>query len=508
MDTVADTVHGRLRGRYSCGAHTFRGIRYGESTGGASRFCAPRAAKNWAGIRDAVVAGPCAPQLSCPQNADPFFAWYSAIDRISEDCLFLNLFTPGLTGKRPVMVWLHGGGWTNYSGTAPGFDGTVLAQTEDVVVVSINHRLGIFGHLRLESSDERFLEAGNNGILDVVLALEWVRDNAACFGGDPDNVTIFGESGGASKVVALLAMRRAQGLFHRAIIQSLGSGTRLAARDEAQSVSTAFMRALGCEQLDPPALQTLPMEQLLAAVAKTPPARAMIDDVCFDAHPFDKSAPATAADIPLLIGCTRTECSYYMRDDDRNFTLQRPDVLRRMANFFGVSAERASGVMKRYEAAYPSAQPSELLMLSCSDYMFKRPTYSIAALQAQTARAPVYAYHFEWETPVENGRMRSPHTSEIPFNFGTISAARACVGSGSDRLMRAVMASWAAFARSGNPANPFVPEWLPYDPINRRTMCLDIELRLESDPGGEAREALEGLPFYSYGKSMLPMTAG
>ncbi len=459
-------------------------------------------------MRDALVSGPSAPQLPCPENTDPFFSWYSAIGATSEDCLFLDLVTPGLTGRRPVMVWLHGGGWTSYSGTAPGFDGTLLARTEEVVVVSVNHRLGVFGHLSFDVSDPRFAGSGNNGLLDIVLALEWVRDNAARFGGDPGNVTIFGESGGGSKVAALVAMRRAQGLFHRAAVQSIGSATRIATREEAANVLAALARALGPTVRDPMALQSVPVDVLLAATADAPPARATIDGLYFDDHPFDGSAPATAADIPLLVGCTRTECSYYMRGDPRNFALERADVERRVRNFMGVSGARAAAIVERYEAASEDMAPSDLLMLACSDYMFKRPTYAIAALQARAARAPVFAYHFEWETPVENGRMRSPHTSEIPFIFGTVASARACVGPGSDRLMRAMMASWAAFARSGSPQNAMVPQWLPFDPVERQTMCLDTEPHRVADPGGEARRALDGLPFYAYGRSVAPMVSG
>lgn len=197
-----------------------------------------------------------------------------------------------------------------------------------------------------------------------------------------------------------------------------------------------------------------------------------------------------------------------MRSDARNFALERADVERRVGSFMGVSEARAAAIVERYEAATFGATPTEILVLARSDYMFKRPTYAIGALQARAARAPVFAYHFEWETPVEDGRMRSPHTSEIPFIFGTAAAARACVGTGSEGLMRVMMASWAAFARSGNPANDWLPDWPRFDPVHRQTMCLDTESHLAPDPGGEARRALDGLPFYTYGQSVAPIVSG
>ena len=192
--------------------------------------------------------GASAPQSPAPENEDPFFSWYSAIQPISEDCLFLNVFTPGLgAGARPVMVWIHGGGWREFSGTAPGFDGSALARAQDVVVVTVNHRLGVFGYLQIEG-DERFAGAGNAGLLDLVEAVRWVRDNAEAFGGDPGNVTVFGESGGASKIAALLAMRAASGLFHKAIVQSSAGGLRLASPEEAGRQASRLARALGWER--------------------------------------------------------------------------------------------------------------------------------------------------------------------------------------------------------------------------------------------------------------------
>jgi para-nitrobenzyl esterase len=444
-------------------------------------------------------------------NTDPFFAWYSEIETPSEDCLFLNLFTPGLgAGNRPVMVWIHGGGWTAFAGTAPGFDGTALARREDIVVVSINHRLGVFGHLSLEGTAEDFADSGNTGVLDIVLALRWVRDNAEAFGGNPANVTVFGESGGASKIAALLSMGKAKGLFHRAIVQSSGSGMTLATVDEAASAASRLKQVLGHQRLDPLAMQALSMEEILKATSiATGPFRGMIDGRNFLRHPFDGTAPASAIDVPVMFGCTMTEGTYYMRGDPRNFVLEIGDVRRRLSRFLEIDGSATDRIIDIYRSEYPDISPSRLLFLCFSDYIFKRATYRMAELQSMSARAPVFAFHFEWETPIEGGRMGSPHTSEVPFIFGTTAAARACVGEGSDLpvMTQTMMAAWAAFARSGNPSHGGTPAWLPYTASQKLTMRLNTRSVLASDPGGVARAALADLPPFGYGHSLPAIIA-
>ncbi|RDD92843.1 carboxylesterase/lipase family protein [Paracoccus pantotrophus] len=506
MHTVA-TTGGMIEGRRRQDVLRFLGIRYGETTAGTGRFLAPRAVRPRAGVQQAIASGPAAPQWARHENHDPFFAWYSAVGPVSEDCLFLDLFTPSTTGRRPVMVWLHGGGWTSYSGSAPGFDASKLALSEDLVVVTLNHRLGVFGHLSIPDADARFADAGNAGLLDIVLALKWVRENVSGFGGDPDCVTLFGQSGGGAKVAALLAMPEARSLFHRAAIQSIGSAMRVAEPEEAASVAECLARELEMDQLDPVALQTLPMDDLIRASAKAPPARAMIDGRHLHDHPFHGTAPAAASGIPLLVGSTRTECSYYMRADPKNFTLDDDTMQTRLARFLGVPRREMSAIHGAYRETYPGSSPTELLMLAASDQMFKRPALAIATLQASRGIAPVYTYHFEWNTPIEGGRMRSPHTAEIPFIFGTSEAAAACIGAGSTRMERVMMASWAAFARSGSPGNPELPDWVPYNPTDMWTMCLNEASHLESDPGGAPREMLSGLPFYQYGQSVAPLVS-
>ncbi|MBY3217643.1 carboxylesterase/lipase family protein [Rhizobium laguerreae] len=502
--TVVDTAHGRLRGSQADGALRFRGIRYGQSTAGARRFRRPLPAPAWAGMLDATSWGPSAPQPVLAAYSEPFYAWYSTIETISEDCLFLNVVTPAADGRRrPVMVWLHGGGWRNFSASAPGTDGTLLAMQEDVVVVSLNHRLGALGFLTLGQDDDRFADAGNAGLLDIVLALQWVRDNIVVFGGDPQNVTIFGQSGGGAKVAALMAMPAAAGLFHKAIVQSSSGGLRVASYGEATGLAQSLADNLGLDHADGPALQNVPLDALLIAIQKTPGYfRPSIDGRTFRTDPFFTSAPQISNDVPLMAGCTNTETTYYMRRNPESFHLELSDVESRLADFLQLDAAATSRIVEAYRDLGMSARPSDILVAVTTDYLFKRNTYRMAALR-NGAAAPSFAYVFAWETVVENGQLRSPHTSELPFIFASADTARALVGHTCDiePMTKTMMATWARFARSGDPNNPTLPTWRRFGEADRPVMALRPESELLADPGGDARATLDGLAFYEYSRS-------
>jgi para-nitrobenzyl esterase len=503
---MVETTHGKIRGADIEGIRVFKGVRYADTTAGANRFCPPQPPPKWPGIIDALSWGPSAPQSAVPQNTDPFYSWYSAIQPISEDCLSLNVFTPACDrGKRPVLFWIHGGGWREFSGTAPGFDGTNFSRAEDVVVVTVNHRLNAFGFLNLSGSDDRFADSTNAGLLDIVMALRWVCDNIQGFGGDPGNVTVFGESGGASKIAALLAMRAARGLFHKAIIQSSAGGMQLATPEETDRLATSLAKELGWAKLEATALQNIPMDKLLTVLKRVPGTfRGAIDGRSFDKHPYFTKAPETSSRVPVLAGCTTTETTYHLRFGERSFALAAGDVKKRIMRFMNLGEVEADQLIGTYSDVYPYETPTGLLTLITSDYVFKRNTYRIAALQAASAITPVYAYLFDRDCTIEKGRMRSTHTSEIPFIFGTTAAAEACIGTGSDiaPLTKAMMATWAAFARHGDPNNVAVPHWKPFTDGDRQTMVLNAESRSEIDPGGRARAALEHLPYFSYGHSI------
>lgn len=504
MHPIVETAAGRLRGLYGGGVCCFRGVRYGQSTAGTNRFMPPVPAEPHAGVVDAIEWGNSAPQRVPSDYLAPFYAWYSTIRDVSQDCLFLNVFTPAPDGgRRPVMVWLHGGGWRNFAGTAPGTDGSELARAEDVVVVSLNHRLGAFGYLALDRDDERFADAGNAGLLDIVLALKWVRDNIAAFGGDPGNVTIFGQSGGAAKVAALLAMPAASGLFHRAIVQSLSGGLRIAGAEEARGYANSLAGVLGLERPDGAALQSLPLEALLGALDKCPHYfRPVIDGRSFSADPFFPAAPAISGNIPLLVGCTDTETTYYLRRDPANFSMDIADATARLSRFLKTDLGATDRIVEAYRDTMPDARPVDILVAITTDYLFKRNTYRLAQLRTDAA-APSFAYVFTCPMPVEGGLLGAPHTSDLPFIFGTTQVAAAMVGTGAylEPMTRTMMATWAQFARGGDPNGAAVPPWRPHTDPDRPIMALGPESTLLSDPGGRARAALEGLPYYEYSNS-------
>jgi para-nitrobenzyl esterase len=499
-DPVVETACGKVVGARQPGVNVFRGIRYGESTAGG-RFLPPIAATPRAGITDAKIAGHSAPQI--PGAGHPIAAWYTKIEPVSEDCLFLNVFAPSAMPetKKPVMVWLHGGSWMNCAGSAPGFDGTHLARDGDVVVVTINHRINIFGHIRLESRDERFADSGNTGVLDMVLALRWVRDNVAGFGGDPDNVTIFGQSGGAAKVATLMAFPPARGLFHKAIMQSFSGGAHMRTGEEAARMAHDVAVAAGLERADPEALQALPMDRLIATMkVMTDAVYPIIDNRNFFHHPYDPVMAEGAADIPLLIGNAATEATWFMGGDMKNFDLQDADARNRIGRYLGIEAAETRQIIEAYRATLTDPTSTDLLIAIVTDFQFRKNTMNFAAMRATQGTAPVYYYIFDWRTPVFGGVLKTPHTLEVPFVFGSTEAAVASVGNGPEvaALTQTVQSIWTNFARSGSPRTTAITDWPTYQSQTRPAMMININPAVAQDPGGAARQAIAKLPVYEY----------
>jgi para-nitrobenzyl esterase len=505
MEPIVETAGGKVRGAASAGIYAFKGIPYGASTAGANRFQPPRPAEPWAGVRDALALGARAPQWQAGPTRRPGMATLlGPVDTSpeTEDCLALHVWTPGLDdAKRPVMVWLHGGAFHFGSANRAVTDGANLARRGDVVVVSVNHRLNILGHLDLSAvGGERYAHSGNAGVLDLVAALEWVRDNAERFGGDPGNVTIFGESGGGGKVSVLLAMPAARGLFHRAIIQS-GASLRVTARERGTALAEAALQQLGVGRDSIDRLQTIPVEQLVAAI--TPAKRAvgrpelpLLDRYDFgpvvDGHdlpqqPCDPAPAAFSDTIPLLIGDTKDEATRFLVDDDAvwNRTLSAAELRSRLAAVAGGEADR---LVDLYRTRAPQANPAELLIAALTHGQFWVRSGLFAERKAAPQRAPVCMYSLAWETPAFDGRLKAPHALDLPFVFDNTETAEATAGAAGARDLAAAMsASWAAFARTGNPRSDALPDWPAYTADARTVMVFDRECRTVTDPDRDAR---------------------
>jgi para-nitrobenzyl esterase len=505
-DPIVETTAGKLRGRSSEGAQAFKGIPYGTSTAAANRFMPPRPAQPWPGVRDALAYAGQAPQSDwVSRSRIPLAGILGPADnsRETEDCLTLNVWTPGLADgvKRPVMVWLHGGRFAFHSANWRVYDGTNLARRGDVVVVGVNHRLNIFGFLNLgDIGGPDRMHSGNAGMLDLVAALRWVRENIGRFGGDPGNVTIFGESGGGGKVSTLLAMPAARGLFHRAIIQS-GAAIRLSTRERATKLAEAVHAELGLGRAECGRLQTLLAERLLAAIE--PARRAVgpsrwplldrydfgpvVDGRDLPLQPFDPTAPEISDDVPLLIGDTKDEIALYLMDDDEvwNGTLTEAELRARIAV---VASADTDNVIETYRAMFPNASPAERLIAALTGSNFWIRSILLAERKAARRTAPVYMYSFAWETPAFDGRLKSHHTIDLPFVFDNTDIAPTTAGApGARELAAAVSATWAAFARAGSPENPALPSWPIYRQEERATMVLDTTCRAENDPRRDAR---------------------
>lgn len=506
-DPIVETALGKVRGRSSDGVSTFKGIPYADVTSGDGRFLPPRASKAWSGVRDAFSVGRSAPQPGRSRDVS-WWRWITDSQPQGEDSLVLNVYAPEQPGarKRPVMFYLHGGGFNTGSASTAGTDGTHLARRGDVVVVTINHRLNVFGFLYLAELDGgRCATSGNAGMLDAVAALRWVKQNIAAFGGDPNNVTIFGQSGGASKVAVLMAMPEAQGLFHKAIIQSASSLIRMATPDQATAAARRLLDELGGERaIDK--LGEIPAADLLAARQRSivkaggvDNFRPVVDGKALPLHPFDPAAPSQSKTIPLLIGVTDTEQTFFLGPDERNFSLDRPQAVARIARFIGIPEGDASRLYDGYAASRDNASPSDIVIYVLSDQMYRRNDTLAADRKVAQGGAAVYSYLITWRSPVLDGRLKSPHTMCIPFVFGTYDAAAPMIGTGANRaaLSQKMMGAWVSFAASGVPRAKDLPAWEPYNSTTRPTMIFDDECRVEQDPRKADRLALAGYPLYS-----------
>lgn len=416
---------------------------------------------------------------------------------MSEDCLTLNIWTPEprASAKRPVMVWFHGGGFEGGgSGSANWYEGARLSAGGNVVVVNVTHRLNVFGFLYLSELGGESIDAESNvGMLDAVAALRWVQNNIAQFGGDPNRVTVFGASGGAGKVAVLMSMPEAEGLFHRAIMQS-GAPLRLETKEEATHSARALLDQLQRMGQDIARLETIDASTLIAArraIADAEGAsfRPVVDGKTMTAHPFDGAPPAYGARIPLMIGFTGTETTLLLADEE-NFSLDETTLRTKLAEY--IREDKVETAIEALDQSDPGLTPSEKFFRLTTDNWYLVPTTVAATLKSAEGTSPVHMYMTEWRTPVDGGRWRSPHLVDLPFIFDNVALAPSMVGEGpAQQLMAAKMsASWAAFAHTGNPNIPNIPEWPSYDPTLRRVMVFDNENRVVFDPLDVVRQVL------------------
>ena len=509
---VVETSFGKIQGAVEKGVNVFKGVPYGASTAPPNRFRAPRPPEPWTGIKETVAFGPWSPQGAStapfpPREDSPADLADATPRRLinnlpsgtgpGEDCLVLNVWSPALDGaKRPVLVWLHGGGFSSGSGSSTWYDGVNMASKQDVVVVTINHRLNVMGYLYLgDLGGGEFTDASSAGMLDCVLALQWVKDNIERFGGDPSRVLIFGESGGARKTSTMMAIPQAQGLFHRCVVQS-GSQLTLDTPEVAMERTEKFLKALNIAKADIGKLQEATLDQLLGAVAGavqgTGQFRPVAGAPSTPRHPFHPDAPSISSGVPMMIGSNRTEQSVFMGGNAEITALDDAGLNQRLTANWIPEKDKAD-VIAMYRRIYPGVRNDELLYMATTDRGYFLDSTIQAALKAQQGGAPAFHYQFYRETPVEAGRYHVPHASEIPFVFDNLDKAISIGGQPTPEaqaLADRMSATWAAFARTGDPNHAGLPNWPAYSADVRPSMIFDIETRVENDPRSEQRKRM------------------
>ncbi|WP_425600463.1 carboxylesterase/lipase family protein [Luteimonas salinisoli] len=494
---TARTRGGRIGGAVEDDVHVFRGVPYGADTA-PRRFRPALPEPPWRGVRDALAYGAPPPQRSGEGPG-------------SEDCLFLNVWTPGLRdgARRPVLVYIHGGGFNNGSGSDPLYDGGNLCRRGDVVVVTLNHRLNAFGYLYLRDlGDASLAHSGNVGQLDLVQALRWVREHAAEFGGDPANVTLFGQSGGGAKIATLMAMPAARGLFHRAWTMS-GQQVTAAGPRAATQRAELFLDALAVGPADLDRLRTLPLQALLDAQSVRDPSRVedsslyfgpVVDTVSLPRHPFWPDAPPQSADVPMVIGNTRDETRAFLGNDPDNFALTWASLPAKLRTQQYVDLDPGV-VVAEYRRLYPRYTPSEVFFAATTAGRSWRGAVEETEARARQGRN-TWAYQLDWHPDTDEGRrLRAFHTLDIPLVFDNVARPGSRTGAGADaqRVAAAMSGALLAFARAGDPRSGATIGWAPYSLERRETMVFGDAPRLEHDPRGAERALYQRAPFIQRG---------
>ncbi|MDF0717904.1 carboxylesterase family protein [Muricauda sp. 334s03] len=486
---VTNTESGKVRGFIQNGIYTYKGIPYAT----ADRFMPAKKVTPWDGIRSSTMYGPVAPLMTPTTQVkdESEFVFDHDWGYTSEDCLRLNVWTPGIDDgrKRPVLFWIHGGGFTaGSSQELPSYHGENLSAKGDVVVVSINHRLNILGFLDLSAYGDKYKHTANNSMLDIIAALDWVKTNISNFGGDPDNVTIFGQSGGGAKVNTLMAMPRAKGLFHKAINQSGSFRGNLSKKETTRAIATEVLNQLSLTEDQVDSLQTVPFDELskaglaaLQKVAEQMKAKGIVpvgmslnwgpslDGNVLPHDLMSDEAFELSKDIPLMLGTTKNEFTPFM--NGRFFNASEEEV---MAHIKETYKDKADDYIAAVKKAYPNdTRPSDLLDI---DATFRPGAVFQANKKSQLANgATVYMFMFTWQSPVFDGKYKALHCMELPFVFDNVERARQMTGGGQEAHVLAdkMSSAWINFAKTGNPNHDGLPEWSQYNPENTATMFFD-----------------------------------
>ncbi|CAN5190208.1 carboxylesterase/lipase family protein [soil metagenome] len=491
---AARTSNGPIRGYLDKGVKVFKGVRYGADTA-PRRFMPPLKPAPWTTPADATKYGPASPQGG-------------GGEAMSEDCLFLNVWTPALRDgrKRPVMVYIHGGAYASGSGSSPLYEGTSLANRHDVVLVTLNHRLNLFGYFYgARLGGPNFADSGNAGMLDLVLALQWVRDNIAEFGGNPGRVMLFGQSGGGAKIATLMAMPAAKGLFHRAATMS-GQQVTASGPLNATRRAQTFLTALNLKPDTIETLRTLPYQRLVEARATDPIIGSggvyfgpVVDERTLTRHPFYPDAPPISAHVPMIIGNTHDETRSLIGGGDPSaFTLTWDDLPAKLGPALRVDITPET-VVAEYRRLYPAYSPSDVFFAATTAGRSWRG--AIIEDEARAAQTPAFAYQLDWASPQDGGKWGAPHTLDIPLVFGTLDAPGSITGTApsakaaSDRISDA----FVAFARTGNPSTKAIGTWAPYTLPRRQTMVFGNTAHMADDPRGAERRLFAKVPFIQQG---------
>jgi para-nitrobenzyl esterase len=489
---VVETTNGKVRGLVAGGILQFKNVPYAASTAGRNRFMPPQKLAPWAGVRTCYGHGPISPQVPADTAADyaRLIQWDEQTGGQGEDCLNLNIYTPGIRDgkKRPVMVSFHGGGFFNGSNNLPGFYGDPLARFGDVVVVTPNHRLSSFGYLNLvdAGAPADFRYAGAAGIMDLVAVLEWVRDNAEAFGGDPGTVMIWGQSGGGAKTSTILGTPSAKGLFHRAAVQS-GTLLRVKTREASAVLADKFLKQLGVTGKDMAKVQAMPWEQLLDAQTAVIAGEAgadfspVLDGEVIPAHPFDPSAPAVSADVPMIISSALEDAALRLV----NFNLDEAGLTAIVEKSY---PGKSKDIVALYRQHYPDKSPYLVQAMMITDAGLRRSVVRQAERKHALNAAPAYVYTWEWPTPAFGGKFGAVHGTDVGTAFHSTRGAIYGERPDAQKMADRHAGAWVAFARTGNPNHAGIPQWDPYSPDARNGMIFADDTRTEKDHRGDFRK--------------------